>query len=283
MALNPPYKDEAYISRYIATNFYLPGRRLVEFKILLKNVPGALNSVTETLYKCRANIISICVPPVSTEETAWCTVCTDFTNATAPPEKVAERLRRRRKLLSVEYVEGKDFLTEAYHFKLLTTIGRVFIQSVNAFAEIMKALREAFGSAADYILFMQGVKYGAAVVKNYYKVLPFLSEKSMNDIAKIFIEVGRSAGFAVVEFKELNLDKGIAHIVAYSLYECEPFKGQLNSINSQFFRGTITGVVRALTGCEDYVFIEEECIAKGDPYCSFKLERAKQPTPSWGV
>jgi|GEM_PF-1778310 len=276
MALNPTHKEDAYIPRWIPTVFYLPGRRIAEYRILLKNVPGALNAVTETLRKYGANVISICAPPVSTEETAWVTIGVDLTNATASPEEVAERLRRRRKLLSVEYVEGNDFLLEAYHFKLLTALGRAFVQNVNGYAEIVKALRAAFGSAADFVLFMQGVNYGEAVVRGYCKAFPFLFEGGVNNVAKFLAELGRSHGFAILKFEELNLDKGVAQIVAYDLYECEPFRGQLNSANSQYFRGMISGITRALTGIEDYVFFEEKCIAKGDPYCSFKLERVKQ-------
>lgn len=277
MVFNSACKEDAYIPRIIPYALYLPGRRVTEFKILLKNVSGALNSITETLYKHKVNIHSIYLSPVTTEETAWCTLFADFTNATAPPKEVAEELRRKRKLLNVEYVEEKDFLVDTYHFKLVTPIGRIYVLNVNAYAEIVKALRDLFGSAADYILFLEGVKYGEAVAKEYFKIFPFLSGKNRDDLTKFFFDMARTAGFAVLEVKELNLDRGIAHVIAHSLSECEPFKGQLNSTNSQYFRGVMTGIVRTVMGCENLVFIEEECVAKNDPYCSFKLEKIKPP------
>lgn len=265
-----------YIPTVIPAFLYVPGRRIVEFKIHLKNVPGALMSVMEVFYKHKVNIMSSWFPNNPTEESGYWTLFADYTGVFVPLEEFKKELKRKRKVIDVEYVEAENFLVDAFHFKVETPpMGRVFTLNVDLYAEIVKALRETFGSAADFILFMQGVKYGEAAIKRYREAFPLLSRVSRDDIVKFLVEIPRVVGYADVEIKKANLDEGLLYAVAYSLFECEPFKGQLNTVNSQFFRGMMTGAVRTLTGREDYVVIEEECVAKDDPYCSFKLQKAE--------
>lgn len=163
---------EAYPSINLLSLLYAPRKRVVEFKIHLKNAPGALLSVVKTFYKHKINIIGGYLPNTPIEPTGYWTVFADFTRSTITPEVFVKELKRRRKVIDVKYVEGENFLIDAYRFKVVTPVGRVFTLTVNGYASVVRALREAFGSAADYILFTQGVKYRETMLKAYLEAFP---------------------------------------------------------------------------------------------------------------
>ncbi|MGQ9478669.1 MAG: V4R domain-containing protein [Thermoproteota archaeon] len=60
----------------------------------------------------------------------------------------------------------------------------------------------------------------------------------------------------------------------HELFECLPFKGKQDRAVSQIFRGCLVGIFQKLYG-KTFSVTESECIAKGDPYCTFRIKALK--------
>ncbi|MEM3882432.1 MAG: V4R domain-containing protein [Candidatus Methanomethyliaceae archaeon] len=84
------------------------------------------------------------------------------------------------------------------------------------------------------------------------------------------------AGFGVMEVEELTADGGV--IMVKDSFECELGKNSA-TVYSQFVRGMIAGILSELFGY-GFNVAEEECIAKGDQVCRFRVRALPKDKPA---
>lgn len=78
-------------------------------------------------------------------------------------------------------------------------------------------------------------------------------------------------GWGIPEILEFDEGKVEGAIRIQDLFECLPFKGQSKEARGNLFRGYLTGAISQLYNRRVTV-LEDECIAKGDPYCKFSIK-----------
>ncbi|MEM2210972.1 MAG: V4R domain-containing protein [Nitrososphaerales archaeon] len=147
--------------------------------------------------------------------------------------------------------------------KLLKT-GEAFIMRVITFTDIKKAIEERYNpSGAAVIFYDMGKGCGKRSVKRFMSKYKD-KVKLLNAIAKH----KKYEGWGGVEFK-IDLKKQIGEVIVSNSFEAKQYGASSNPV-CYFFKGYLSGVLSEVLE-RDVNLIEEECIAKGDKVCRFKL------------
>jgi predicted hydrocarbon binding protein len=164
-----------------------------------------------------------------------------------------------------------NFDADVYHFP--TTIGgsRVVIFSPPILEGLVKGFRESFGTAiVQTILWNQGKEVGKTTVDMYRKNFGISKAR---EALEMLTARALSLGWGRMEIVTLNEVKKRATIRVFDNWECAIFKG-VNEPQNHFIRGILAGFFNAIFG-EGFYATEVKCIAKGDSYCEFVLEKMR--------
>jgi len=155
--------------------------------------------------------------------------------------------------------------------------------------EFMKAVHDVrmfMGAAIDAVLYYLGFHYGYAVASAHLELyglkeinLATLIRKPqlLKNLIEYFMDLAKASGWIKFELVGYNLLTRTAAFKGYDSWEAKAYLelyGKSNRPVCHITRGCIAGVISAVTK-ERAVCIEEKCIAKGDPYCYFRVERIK--------
>lgn len=247
---------------------YHPGRRICEFKIVLRNVPGAIAQSSELLYKRGINILSG-FQEARDERFNWAFIA-DLTESEVEPKELIEELERLDKVITVKCSEPKidHLIIDDLHFPLIAQGERALILRSTTLNEMMQTIRDIVGrSAGNIIIYQLGVRAGEEKIrhlKEYYK------EFDPRDILDIALMERCAKGWCIAEITSLNEDSYTAEIKAKGLFECvQPSTQKMDHQGSHFFRGYIAGILTALW--DRKISVEEvECISRGKEACIFK-------------
>ncbi|MEM3644384.1 MAG: ACT domain-containing protein, partial [Nitrososphaerota archaeon] len=94
---------ERFYERDLVLGVYSPGRKLAEFLVKLRNVPGALASVSRVLSELNLNILSGHHFASPREEEGLWIFFVDLTGKELSEEDVASRLREAELVLDVKF------------------------------------------------------------------------------------------------------------------------------------------------------------------------------------
>jgi predicted hydrocarbon binding protein/predicted amino acid-binding ACT domain protein len=247
---------------------YMPGRRILEFKILLRNVPGAISEVSQILYGYRVNILSG-YQEARDERFHWVFIA-DLSEAGIDPIRLLEEIKKLGKVIAVEYSEPEidHLIIDDLYFPLMVQGERSLILRSGTFNEMMRALRDILGrDAGDIIIYQLGARAGADKMrhlKEYYKGF------ESRDLLKIALKERCAKGWCIAEIQRFDEDLCKAEVRAEGLFEClEAAAGEADRRGSQFFRGYLAGLLTSLWGKRISVD-EVECISKRGTACIFK-------------
>lgn len=257
---------ERFYERDLILGVYSPGRRLAEFLVRLKNVPGAIASVSKILSELNLNILSGHHFAGPREEEGLWVFFVDFTGKNLSEEDVATRLKESEAVLEVKFsgeiLEG--IVIDRFLFPLIVLEERSLIFSVETFANMFKRLYGAFGSGAPVLLYEMGLSAGLNKIENIvrkYKVNGFSA-------IKIALAERIPKGWGIPRIDEFNKENLQAMITIEELFECLPFKNEERNTTSHFFRGYLTGLFMKAFD-KQFQTKELECISKGDHHCRF--------------
>lgn len=162
-----------------------------------------------------------------------------------------------------------NFDVDIYHFPITIASERVVIFSPPVLEGLVKGFREAFGtSIAQAILWNQGKEIGKTMVERYKKNFGISKAREALEMLRAR---ALSFGWARMEIVTLNEVKRRAIIRIFDNWECSIFKGS-DEPQNHFIRGILAGFFNAIFG-EGFYATEVKCIAKGDSYCEFILEK----------
>lgn len=261
-------KEKFYV-RDLVLGVYSPGSKVAEFLLRLRNVPGALASVSRILSELDLNILSGHHFAGPREEEGLWVFFVDLTGKDLSLEDIASRLKESEIVLEVKFssemVEG--VIIDRFLFPLIVLEERSIIFRIETFANMFKRLYNAFGSGAPVLLYEMGLSAGLNKIENIMK------KYNVNGFSAIKIALAERIpkGWGIPRIDEFNKETLQATITVEELFECLPFKNTEKKATSHFFRGYITGL---FTKAFDKQFQtkEPECISKGDNHCRFTVK-----------
>lgn len=162
-----------------------------------------------------------------------------------------------------------SFDADIYHFPITIGGARVVIFSPPILEGLVKGFRESFGtSIVQAILWNQGKEVGKTTVEMYRKDF---GVSKIREALETLRARALMLGWGAIEIVTLNEVKRRAVIRVFDNWECSIFKGS-DEPQNHFIRGILAGFFNAIFG-DGFRATEVKCIAKGDPYCEFVLEK----------
>lgn len=248
-----------------------PSGTILFASLELKNKPGALLSILRPLAELNINVIGIHSAAVTSEDYLEVSLFLDVRSSKIKSGALKKVLEEQIKLLDVvNEVRVFDHLphnldADLYHFPLKVHGRRAVVFTEVALKDLILGLRNTLHeSAAKEILWLQGKEIGENLVDYYEK---YYDAKSVKEKLALFEIYSFSLGWGIISFEHVDEERKEVNIRIYNSFECSLFD-KSKQPESQLFRGILSGFISKLFSTE-VVAIEKECIAKGDPYCSF--------------
>lgn len=254
-----------------------PNETILFASLELKNKPGALMSVLVPLAKLNINIIGIHSDTVTSEDYLEVSLFLDVKSSKITSGDLKKMLEEQIRLLDVvKEVKVFDHLphkldADLYHFPLKVHERRAVVFTETVLKDLILGLRNSLEvSAAKTILWLQGKEVGENLVEYYER---YYDARSIEEKLALFEIYSFSLGWGIVSFENVDEKRKEAKVRIYNSFECSLLKSK--QPGSQFIRGIVSGFFSKLFNAE-VVAVEKECVAKGDPYCSFIVSPRKQ-------
>ena len=135
------------------------------------------------------------------------------------------------------------------------------------FQEMIKGLYEKIGEGAAVLLYYLAYSGGKFIAEHLSEKIGLKGEELLTEILKFY----QASGWGRVELIEYYPYRMKITLRLYDSIECKAFKGSDKPM-SQLIRGHLSGLLSSLLKTEVRA-VESKCIAKGDKYCEFHVER----------
>ena len=251
---------------------YAPGRKLAQLCMTLKNVPGALASVTGLLALLKVNILSGHIAAFPGRAEGRVSFFIDLSSSHVSLDEIVGRLRGLDVVIDLEAhrPEFPGLIVDTAHFPLKFMGQEALIIDIRHVGEMFGRLDEVFESGAYVILFEMGHRVGRKFVKEVRERFDVDKLRALQVLGSFAV----ARGWCVPELVEWDEQKPRLVVRMHDLFTCKPFAGQRKAPTGHLMRGVLAGIVEELTGASVKVK-ETKCVAKGDPYCEFVVERAE--------
>jgi len=255
--------------RYIPWMIYAKDRDLREFYFTVLNKPGQLKKALEVFAKYNINILNISAHAMPEWDRAPIFTFVDFTDADASVEEVKKELERATQgEVYVKTPPVRGFMMDEFAFPLYAFPGvRSIIMLELDFQEMIKGLYEKLGKNAAVFLYYLAYSGGKFIGEYLSEKLGLKGRELLVEILKTY----QAGGWGRVELLTYDPEELKITLRLHDSIECKTFKGS-NECASHFIRGHLSGLLSGLLGVS-VRFMESKCIAKGDPYCEFYLEK----------
>ena len=255
---------------------YGPGRRLAHLDITLKNVPGALAKVASLLGLMQVNILSGHITAFPGREEGHVSVFIDLTGVYSSLEEVKAQLEKLDVVIEVKAFEPEipGIIIDTAHFPLKFMGEEAVVMDIRHIEQMFGRLDEVFESGAYVILYEMGRRAGQAFAREVEEAFDMGKE----DILRIMGALAIPRGWCIPEIVEWDEKAPRLVVRMRDLFTCKSFAGKKERPMGHFMRGVLAGMVEELTGVRVKVK-ETRCVAMGDPYCEFVVERAEE----WAV
>lgn len=246
-----------------------PGRRLVELSVELANFPGALREASEVLSKHNVNILS------GFHDASRWSFFADLTESKAGPEQLSQELGQLKVVSGVRVQEGSmGVLVDALHYPFMWGKYRAIMVRADVMSALLGSIRSMFGedgAVGKVMLFAMGEAAG----RTFFDIM--VDQVGASTVKKELVNVMNlysSFGWGIFRLIGVNFERGSSTIQAVDSFECVHVQGRKSRPYSHFMRGHIAGLCSGLFGRAVDV-VETHCIARGDPYCQFRVEPKK--------
>lgn len=196
----------------------------------------------------------------------------DLTDANIDMEKLIEEIDKTKifKVFEVIKPVSEGFIIDTLSAPIVAGKNRVIIFRDLGYRQLLIEIRKLFGTGGEALLYHVGFNMGLGFAKLHREVADKIG---INDPAMIYQKVScrafQWAGFGRKEVIEFSPKQAIIHV--YDSFECEIGCPSVRPY-SQLIRGLISGTLAELFNSAFNV-TEDLCIAKGDPFCRFKVIR----------
>jgi len=245
-----------------------PKRRLAEFMVELKNVPGALAETSDLLFKHKVNILTGIHIVMKPEVGHW-VFFADFTEATETPKSIAKKLEELDKVLKVEYHEAENFIVESFLYPVISWDWRFVIMNAERLSASFTIIKELLGSGAAALLFYQGFEYGSNLAEWIKEAMN--NKIKPKDLLNVIIKIYRTNGWGNAEVTKFNLDEKKCVIKVYDCFESLSKPVDTMNTTCDFNRGFWSGALTKVFKMKMKA-TESKCAGKGDDYCEFIIK-----------
>ncbi|MEM4233691.1 MAG: V4R domain-containing protein [Candidatus Methanomethylicaceae archaeon] len=261
------------LSRFLV----LPGRRLMA---IIGKVNMKSDAVARLFSLMEREQIKICKAFASLDgECARILAFLDVTDSTVPVDDIG-KASEALGLIKIEMIIKSPvdgFIIDRASHPLVAGQYRTILLRSPGYEEFLLGIREWFGRSGEDFLYHIGYRVGMGHVSFHKELAEKIGIKDpVQTYKNISAAMFQWAGYGVLEVEELTADGGV--IVVRDSFECELGKNSA-TVYSQFVRGIIAGILAELFGY-GFNVVEEECIAKGDQVCRFKLKAMPQIKPT---
>jgi len=250
---------------------YDKGRDLHGLMITLKNRPGALASVTDSLAEKNVNILYVRVPPLSfASERADVFFAIDLTDTGVKVEKLItdlmllELVENVRQLGELPGMPG--FVFDAEHFPLTVSGRRAIVFNEPVIISLARTARERLGEIANVMLWYVGLFLGETLCEWYAREYRPPSRENLVNILGV---KSFSLGWFSLDFFEMNLEHKKVRLRITGSWESEFASKRVPSC--AWLRGIFSGFFGKLFEKEVHA-TEVKCQAQGYPFCEFVIE-----------
>ena len=258
----------------IGNQLHVNGKKIKGIWLRLINKPGVLAEVASKFAECNVNILVINFSRVVEEsELGTMFIVADFTKTSC--REVINKLKQLDFVKECKAVEPqfKDLLVDLFHFPIVDEEGkRLLIFTEYNMESLVVRLREYFREGGLAFIYHQGRLTGLSLAKTYksWGIQDVLEALKVNFLRAHALGRYRAE---ITEYKRKGGGFKIA-IKAFDMWECVTAKKfGIRGLSCYFEKGVIAGIVEGYTGSG--VKIEEtKCLAKGDPYCLFVIDKS---------
>ena len=235
------------------------GYVVLELSLLLKDVPGAIHSVSNVIKSYGGDIKWGVTHESDKPGLAWW--CTFLLVKEDSVDEMIGSLKKLDLVSDLEYTVHRDrIIITRHHDRILSFGGRAILFRTEWLKHIHAAVGKTWGTeGAKALAYIVGVDMGKAAHKSHVSFLGDLKDEIIN----FGLEMMRGIGWISGGSWRKDGEKYIIRL--YDLFECE-ITGE-----SHLARGIIAGYITAIRG-RDYKATEVKCKARGDEYCEFVVE-----------
>jgi len=255
--------------RYIPCVMYAKGKDLYELYFTIFNKPGKLMEALKVFAKYNINLLSISAYALPEWVRAPVFLFADFSNADGSIDDLMRELERitESKVYAKKSSVG-DFMSSELSFPLLVIPGiRSIIILELDLKEMLRGLYDNLGESAAVFLFYLAYPGGKFFAKYLSEKFGLKGRELLLEVLKIY----QACGWARIELLKYEPENMRIILRLYDSVECKVFE-KADKPMSQLIRGHISGFLTGLLKMNVRA-IETKCIAKGDPYCEFYIEK----------
>lgn len=256
------------ISRFLL----LPGRKVYGFIMETDVELGTLKKVIDTLARHRIITPSAHYYASPNGRSIKGLAFIDVTEVDVSIEDLAQELSKINGIKSVRVLHPstEGFVADTVSTRLLVAGERALILRRPLYESLIIGIRKQFGSAGEFFLYCFGYDAGIRLGESYERFAESLGIRDPVEVLqKIMSTMAPSMGFGRPEIVKASSKPLEAIIRLYDCPECELGIGAGRPY-SHWIRGLAAGMLTQLFKVK-MKSEETLCIAKGDPYCEFKI------------
>lgn len=254
----------------IARFLFLPGRKVYGLLVEAEIRPEVLNEIFGLAF-----VRGVLIPTIQYNLVEEGKVVgfgfMDFTDADISVDELAEKIQKVKGVLKVQilYPSVEGFVADYLSPRLMIAGDRAIIMRRPGYEGLITGMRERFGEAGEAFLYHAGYDAGIKYAQSHQDLAEKLGIKDPIQIAqKVSTPLFVSMGLGKMEIVEVTIKPFQAILRVYECFECELVRAEKPFSN--FIRGIFAGLLTQLFG-RNMEAKELKCIAKGDPYCEFKI------------
>ena len=246
-----------------------PGESPHQICIVLKDVPGALANAAKVLANANINIKTGSSFYVNEHPNAGVWSCfVDVSRATKSLDDIKKELKELDVVLEVILKEPKPAPFESIHFPVLHGNTRAVIMPIGAFWALWDGFERILKhSGLSAVLYDAGKRTGEHAAKRLKEIFG-LSDKGL---IQALSQAGQATGWAITEFRQVDFKRCTATIIVKDCFEAAAWRKKPYAV-CHWTRGYLAGYMSTVFS-NPVEAMETKCIAKGDKYCEFRVQR----------
>jgi predicted hydrocarbon binding protein len=246
----------------------MPGEKLYEVCVLLKDKPGALAKAAQALADVGVNIkaeSSFYVP--NYEGACFWTAFLDVSKTTLNIDALKENLLGLDVIEDARIEEPNPAPFEVMHFPTLHANTRAVIMPIGSYWALMSRLEKILTPSGMTALHYDAGKnvgeHMAMQLKRIYRL-------DTEELIKAFGQAEKAIGWGVMEFQHIDFKQCSGTVVVRDGFEAEAW-GKKNYMVCDVTRGVIAGFMSVVFG-KPVEVKETKCQANGSDYCEFVIQ-----------
>jgi predicted hydrocarbon binding protein len=246
----------------------MPGEKLFEICVLLKDEPGALAKAAQALADAGVNIkaeSSFYVP--NFDGVCFWTAFLDVSKSAQDTDGLKETLLGLDVIEDVRIEEPRPVPFEIMHFPALHSNTRAVIMPIGSFWALLDKLEKILTPSGLTALHYDAGKnvgeHTAVRLKEIYKL-------NCDELIQAFAQAEKAIGWGIMEFQEVNFERLSGKVIVRNSFEAAAW-GKKNYEICDWTRGAIAGFMSVIFG-KPVEAKEVKCLANGAEHCEFVIQ-----------